>query len=377
MSLPRNNLTKHFSTIKDPRIPRGKKHPLINIFFISVTGMICGCDTWVEIEEFGNSQKDYLSKYLDLTNGIPSHDTFGRVFALIDMDEFQKVFLSWTSDICNSTKGKVIAFDGKTVRRSGDSIKEHRAIHMVSAWVVDNHVVLAQNKVKDKTNEIKALEELFKILDLEESIITIDAIGCQRKIVEILADKKADYVIALKANQKTLRKEVDNIFSSINERGEACTYSLEGEYTTSEKNRNRVEQRTYSLVTDIEDIEFLNTGNRWKNLRGIVQVESQRQINQVKTKETRYYITSLTDISTISNAVRSHWGVENNLHRTLDVSFREDESRARRGNSATNLSTIRRIALNLINQNTDEGSINVKRKRAGFNEEFRDKLLFQ
>jgi len=189
----RMSVISHFSNITDPRLHRTKKHPLINIIFISLTALLCGCETWAEVEVFGKSQKPYLLKYIDLSNGIPSHDTFGRVFALLDMDKFQESFLSWTNDICNNTKGKIVAFDGKTLRRSGDKIKGKKAIHMVSAWVVENNIVLSQTKVEDKTNEITALKNLFEILNLKKSIITIDAMGCQKDIARIITGKKADY----------------------------------------------------------------------------------------------------------------------------------------------------------------------------------------
>ena len=367
----RMSVISHFSNITDPRLHRTKKHPLINIIFISLTALLCGCETWAEVEVFGKSQKPYLLKYIDLSNGIPSHDTFGRVFALLDMDKFQESFLSWTNDICNNTKGKIVAFDGKTLRRSGDKIKGKKAIHMVSAWVVENNIVLSQTKVEDKTNEITALKNLFEILNLKKSIITIDAMGCQKDIARIITGKKADYVLALKSNHKTLHKDVINTFKLKNA-------PIESTYQTNEKNRNRLEKRTYSLVTNKEDLNFINQNNKWTNLKGIVEVKSKRQIIGEEPKlETRYYITSLTNIKHISNAIRSHWGIENKLHRSLDVSFREDDSRARNGNSAANLSTLRRITINLIRQDKSKGSIKVKRTKAAFDTKFRDKLLFQ
>ena len=374
MELPNISITKHFENLEDPRVLRTRRHPLISIIVLAVAGVICNCDSWVEIQEFAKTKKKFFEKFLSLPSGIPSHDTFGRVFSVLDAKAFQDCFVSWVRELIDLSQGKLIpgktvAIDGKTVRGSHNQAVGKRAIHMVSAWVSDNSLVLGSVKTEAKSNEITAIPELLKLLLLDGCIVTIDAMGCQKEIISELVKKDADYCIAVKENQPRLYEGIKESF-----RLPLQTKVVET-YETSEKSHGRTEKRKYTLLTDQEYLDYLNSEGDWKNLRSIGQVESKRTINGVTSKETRYYILSINQVKQFAEATRNHWGIENKLHWVLDVIFKEDQSRVRTGHSDQNFCILRHLALNLIKQNKSKGSIKTKRLKSGWDENFLVEVL--
>lgn len=360
------SIIKHFEDIHDPRVDRSKKYKLTDILFLSLTAILCGADTFVEIENFGNASLPFFSGYINTENGIPSHDTIGRVFSSIKPQEFQNSFLYWISDVVKNTKGKVVAIDGKSIR----GVKN--PIHMVNVWVAENSVLFGQAKVSSKQNEIVAINKLLEILDLEGAIVTIDAMGCQKNIVEKICAQKADYVIALKANQKNLLEDTKAFFDSENLTNGAVFDTSE----TVEKSRNRFEKRVCTTTQADEILKYVNKKDQWKNLNTLIKLASTRKIKGKTSYQERYFISSLNESSeVIASIVRKHWSVENNLHWVLDISFREDETLARVKHAAENLSLVKKIVLSLIKQDKSKGSMKSKRNRAGWNIEFREMLL--
>ena len=349
------------------------EHLLIDIITIAICAIICGADTWVGIETFGNAKLKWLKKFLKLPNGIPSHDTFSRVLAMLDPQEFQECFLNWVQSISKITDNEVVAIDGKTLRHSYDRGGKKGAIHMVSAWATEARLVLGQKKVDDKSNEITAIPELIKVLELAGCIVTIDAMGCQREIVKQIVQKQADYVIAVKLNQKNLYEDIEYLFKkAIIQRFEGFKAST---YSTKEFAHGREEIRHYIVINEIADI--IDPDKKWSNLQSIGMVESVRTVDGKTSAEIRYYITSrINDAKSFGNAVRNHWGIENPLHWVLDVSFDEDACRIRKGNAAQNFAVLRHIVMNLMNQ---EKSIKLgmknKRLKAAWDEKYLEKVL--
>ena len=324
--------------------------------------MICGADNWVEIEEYGWAKVDWFTEQLGLTNGIPSHDTFGAVFAAIDQTQFSECFSRWVADLAVLTDGKVIAIDGKCLRRSIDSSSKKAAIHLVSAWAQQNRLVLRQVKVDDKSNEITAIPKWLERLDIAGAIITIDAMGCQKKIAEQIVRQGGDYVLSLKGNQGSLLDDVETFFTSALAPN-AVPVSVDGGH-------GRLETRTIA-VTD--DIGWLHERHDWPGLNSILAVTLCQKSGQKIREDTRYFISSLkaNDQLRLANAVRAHWSIENNLHWVLDVAFDEDRNRTRQGHSAANLAVIRHIALNILkNETSRKVGIKVKRKRAGWDNDY-------
>lgn len=285
-----------------------------------------GAETWIAIETYGQEKKEWLEKFLELSNGIPSHDTFARVFAKINPACFQECFLEWIKSIAQITNGEVIAIDGKKLRRSYNKKSSQRAINMVSAWAVSNRLVMGQLKVDNKSNEITAIPELIKVLDISGCIVTIDAIGCHKEIVKTITKQEGDYVIALKSNQGNLYQNVEQLFKeAISVR---CRGFKSSSYSTRELGHGREEIRNYLMLTDISN--RIVDSKEWENFQSIGMVESVRIVKVATTVETRYYISSLNrNAKKFGNAVRSHWGVENSLHWILDVGFNEDDCRIR------------------------------------------------
>ena len=365
-------LWKYFESIDDPRTSYLIHHKLIDIITLTILAVICGADTWVDIEEYGKSKQSWLQTFLELPNGIPSHDTIARLFARLSPQQLQSAFIDWINEIAQITQGEVIAIDGKRLRRSYDSSKNQGVIHMVSAWASQNNLVLGQLKVDDKSNEITAIPQLLSVLEIHGCIVTIDAMGTQVEIAQMIINQGADYILSLKANQGNLFNDVKQLCEWMLKNNQQ---DMMGEkYSTIEKNHGRIEKRSYWLMESVKDLE---DSQRWLGLRSIGIVESSRKIKGKETVERRYYLTSLeTNVKIFAQGVRSHWGIENKLHWCLDVGFREDESRIRKENSSENMAIIRHIALNLLNQEkSNRRGKKAKRLKAGWDNDYLLKIL--
>ncbi len=359
---PTASIIHHFSSIKDPRVNRQKKHQLQDIFFISLCAIICGADNWVAIEEFGRAKEEWFTELLGLEHGIPSHDTFGEVYAVIDTDHFSDCFSRWVADLADITEGEVIAIDGKCLRRSLDKASNKAAIFMVSAWAQQNNLVLGQVKVDDKSNEITAIPKLLARLDIAGAVVTIDAMGCQKKIAEQIHRQGGDYVMSLKGNQGNLHDDVKTFFTS--------SLSPDVASVTYDGGHGRIETRSLRATADIT---WLQERHAWAGLQSIIAVTAKREIGNQVTEETRYFISSLEaqDPQRLERVVRAHWAIENNLHWVLDVAFDEDSNRTRKGHSDANLSVLRHIALNLIKgEKTSKVGVKIKRLKAGWDNDY-------
>jgi len=360
---PSASILHHFSEIEDPRIDRQKKHQLPDIFFITLCAVISGADNWVMIEEFGKAKEEWFTEQLGLKHGIPSHDTFGTVFAALDTEQFSHCFSRWVLDIVELSKGEVIAIDGKTVRRSLDKASKKAAIH----WAHQNRLVLGQTKVDSKSNEITAIPKLLKRLNIQGAIVTIDAMGCQKKIAQQIVDQKGDYLLSLKGNQGELHDDVKIYFE-----GSKQSPAV----TTLNGGHGRIETRSLRVCSDIQWLRDRHP--KWSQLTSILAVTSQREMRDKTEQETRYFISSLddSDPERLIKAVRAHWSIENNLHWVLDVAFDEDSNRTRTGYSAANLSVIRHIALNLIKaEKSSKVGVKTKRAKAGWDNKYLLKIL--
>lgn len=365
----------YFSDLKDPRIEnKNKRYSLHHLLILVILGVICGADSWVEIEAFGKAKKDFFKTRFGL-NRIPSHDTLGDLFARLKADQLQKCFLSWIGSVMQVSKGEIIAIDGKTLRGSYQKGGERQgAIHMVSAWASHSRLVLGQRKVDDKSNEITAIPELLKVLDIQGCTVTIDAMGCQQQIAAQIREQGGDYMLAVKENQGKLHAKLVHLFSEAKKiEWKAMWYRR---HETIDGDHGRIETRRYTVLPVMYLPLFKS---KWKDLKNVVMVESIR-IHKGKDKaeaDTRYYITSLpADAQLIGEAIRRHWSIENNLHWSLDVAFREDENRTRKGNAAENLAVIRHIALNLLKQESSaKVGIKIKRSKAGWDESYLAKVL--
>ena len=368
------SLKSHFSILKDTRDPIRRRHLLIDILMIAIAAVLCGADGWTEIEEFGKSNEAWFRKFLALDNGIPSHDTFGRVFSLLQPTVFEERFRAWIESVREVYEGEeIVAIDGKTLRRSHDRKRAKGPLHMVSAWAVNNRVVLGQRATEAKSNEITAIPELLDTLMLHGCIVTIDAMGCQKAIAKKIVDQRGDYVLALKGNQGTLSSAVEEAFID----ADASDYEgMQSDYyETVERGHGRVDTRRYRTLGQLDGIA---RAGQWKKLNVIGMVQSIREQPGHTSSEYRYYIGSIgSDARRFATAVRGHWGVENDLHWSLDVAFREDESRIRQPEAAENFAVLRHIALaRLKNEKTLKRGIKTKRLKAGWDEGYRAKLLF-
>ncbi len=359
-------LTQHFAALEDPRVERTRLHSLETIVTIAICAVICGAETWDEIAEFGEAKADWLATFLDLPHGIPSHDTFNRVFAALDPVQFRACFLRWMRAVATALPAQVVALDGKTVRRSHDRRAGKAAIHMVSAWASANRLVLAQVKTDEKSNEITALPDLLRCLALGGCIVTLDAMGCQRQIARQIREQDADYVLALKDNQGTLAEDVRESFARAREDGFAGIGHDAA--VAVDKGHGRIETRRAWVLTDRDVLAWLHDGHAWPGLAAIGMVEAERRIGTQRSVETRYYLLSAPlSARAFGDAVRSHWGIENQVHWVLDMAFREDHSRIRQGAAAENVVVLRHIALNLLKQQpTKRLSVKAKRLKAGW-----------
>jgi predicted transposase YbfD/YdcC len=366
-------LQEHFAELTDPRVERGKLHLLLDILVIALCAVICGADSWVEMEAYGRAKEEWLKQFLALPNGIPSHDTFARVLARLKPEELQRCFLNWMRAVSELTHGEVVAIDGKTLRRSFERAAGKGAIHMVSAWATANRLVLGQQQVDEKSNEITAIPALLRLLELEGCIVTIDAMGCQKAIARTIVEQGADYVLALKGNQGVMHDEVELFFAGARQH-EFWNIPYHFHHTVDGEH-GRIEERHYWLVSELD---WLAEARAWAGLRSLGLVEAQRTVGETTTVERRYYLTSLAgDVQQFAHAVRSHWGIENGLHWVLDVAFREDESRVRREHGAQNFAVLRHLALSLLRQDKSaRGGIKVKRLKAGWDDTYLAKVLF-
>lgn len=366
-------LLEHFGDLVDPRSDRHKEHKLIDILVIAICAILCGANDWVAVETFGQAKREWFTRFLDLAHGIPSHDTFGRVFAVLSPQALQACFLRWIQAVAQVTEGQVVAIDGKTLRRSYDRRSAKAAIHMVSAWATHNRVVLGQLKTEEKSNEITAIPELLKVLDVTGCIVTIDAMGCQKAIAEQIVEHEAEYVLALKQNHGTLYEGVVQQFEAARHTtSEASTLQT---YETEDQRHGRVEiRRHWTLEVPLD----LGQKDAWAQLRCLGMVESERHLKGEVTIEQRYYLASIpNDVKLFAHAVRAHWGIENCVHWVLDVAFREDESRVRLGHAPENLAVLRHIALNLLRQDTHTKlGIHNKRLKAGWDDAYLANLVF-
>jgi predicted transposase YbfD/YdcC len=357
----------HFAPLPDPRADRGQDHLLLDIVTVALCAVLCGADGWVAVETFGRAKERWLRTFLALPGGIPSHDTFGRVFARLDPAEFRRCFLSWVRAVAPDTVGQVVALDGKTLRRSHDRANGQAALHLVSAWACGSELVLGQLAVDDKSNEIVAIPALLRLLALTGATVTIDAMGCQTAIAAQIVAQGADYALALRDNHPTLHAEVAEEFAAARASAFADYAPTDHDHwATVEKDHGRIETRRYWTLRDPAAIAHLNQGSAWTGLRAIGMVERQRRLGDTTTSETRYYLLSGTGAAAaFGHAVRSHWEIESRVHWVLDVTFREDACRVRVGDGAENLAVLRHFAINLLRQErATKGSIATKRFRA-------------
>jgi predicted transposase YbfD/YdcC len=368
------SLRQCFADLHDPRREHGLQHNLWDILALTICAVVSGADSWVDVVEYGESKLDWLETFLDLPNGIPAHDTIGRVFSLVNPAAFQECFLRWVHALVDATDGRHIAIDGKTLRRSHDRAAGKEALHLVSAWATENHLILGQKAVAGKSNEIPAIPELLKILDVTGAVVTTDAMGCQKAIAAAVRAGGGDYVLALKDNQPTLYADVQQLFLAgldndfANIKHHACH--------TVDDDHGRIEHRYYHVVPVPEDLARKHPG--WEGWRSLGMVYRERQVGkQEASLEVSFHVSSLKPkVKTFARAVRGHWGIENSLHWVLDVCFREDESRLRKDHGPENLALVRRMAASLLKKETTaKGGIACRRKQAGWNSDYLLKVL--
>ena len=369
------SIRRCFAELEDPRREHNRLHPLWDIIARTIGAVVCGADSWVDVEQDGRRKRAWLETFLELPNGIPSHDTLGRVFAALDPAAFQQCFVSWMRAVVGASRGRLVAIDGKALRHSFDTARGKSAIHLVSAWACANHLLLGQQAVADKSNEITAIPELLKLLDLHGALVTIDAMGCQKQIAAEVVAAGADYVLAVKENQPTLYADVRRVFLDGLEEDFA---GLEHRYRyTADLGHGRAEERHYHVVPVPEYLAEKHAA--FAGLRTLGMVFSERRVGDGPAEaETRFYISSLRpQVKAFAEAVRGHWSIENNLHWVLDVAFQEDASRVRKDHAPENLGLVRRIALSLLKRAPARKKVGIacKRKQAGWNDDFLVQIL--
>jgi len=367
-------IEQHFGELEDPRVDRTKLHKLVEILVVAICAVIAGADNWEDVEEFGKVRIEWLKTFLELPNGIPSHDTFNRLFARLDPEQFQSCFMNWVMAVSEIIGAQVIAIDGKVLRRSSDKGVGKAAIDMVSAWATANSLVLGQVKVDEKSNEITAIPQLLEALEIAGCIITIDAMGCQTEIAEKIIERKADYVLALKENQGNLYEDVVRLFDDL-EASQYQAYAFEYAQTVN-KDHGRIETRECWTISDPVILQHLRGFANWNNLTTVSRIRAERRIGEEHSCEDRYHIASCTGATRVLTAVRSHWSIENRLHWVLDIAFDEDRCRIRKDHGAENFALLRHIALNLLKQEkTCRRGIKGKRLLAGWNQDYLLKVL--
>ncbi len=358
MCLPSlSNALLRLESVADPRMQRSRRHKLVDILVIALCGFLAGCEGWVDVELFGISKRNWLEKFLELPHGIPSHDTFGRVFALLEPQQLARVLRQFVQAVVSSLQGEAIALDGKTLARSGQGTTGKEALHLVSAWATQNGVVLGQVATADHSNEITALPVLLRMLDVRGAVVTIDAIGCQKTIARQVREQGGDYVLAVKGNQKHLQEVVQLKF------GRGRPTAVHAKLQTQEENHGRKERRSYTAMAAPPAIT-----RHWPDAQSIVRVCRETNAQGKKSKEVRDFVSSLPpQVERLAALIRGHWGIENRLHWSLDVTFNEDQSRIRVGHAAENAALLRRLTLSILKQDSRyTESLRCKRLRAGW-----------
>ena len=370
--------TEPFSAVDDPRIDRSKRHELVDILFVCVAATIAGCDGPTEISEFASQKLRWFRRFVRLENGVPSHDTIGRVLSLIKPDQFQTAFLDWISSLADVSddegQPQFVPIDGKTLRGSRGAKHREHPLHLVSAWSTKQGVTLGQVAVDSKSNEITAIPKLLEMLELCGSIVSIDAMGCQKEIAKKVVAGGGDYVLAVKNNQPTLSKAIQSFFLDRHEHDDFAEQDCR-RHKTTERSRGRLEERYYTIAPLPESLKSLR--RQWKNLVSIGQVVTMTEQDGNQTSDVRYYISSRDPkVKEFASSVRKHWSIES-MHWILDVVFGEDASRIRNGDGTENFGFLRKFVISLLKQDTSRGSLKTKRKRAGWNTDFLEKLLFE
>lgn len=369
------SIQQYFRDLPDPRTGNELLHPLIEVVVIALCAVICGANEWTDVELFGRTHQDWLKTYLVLPNGIPSHGTFGRVFARLDPIAFEKCFENWVQAVVHSLQGKQAVLDGKTLRGSYDHYQGLEAIQTVSAWLVGVDMVLGHMKVAEGTNEITTVREMLTWLDLSGCVVSADALHCQTETARLIVERGGDYVLPVKDNQPALRQRIEVTFTYETQRGiKGVKHSI---YQHKEKGHGRVETRRYTVIDAPSYLQEINADDRWWQLGSVVRVERQREINGVATSELHYYIASLAEPArAIAAVIRNHWGIENGLHWRLDVVLREDYSRVRTDHGPENFEVLRRFALNLLKrEKTDKHGMQAKRLKAAWDTDYLLKVL--
>ena len=366
------SITQYFRALPDPRVRRTRRHALVDILVITLCGVLCGADDWVAIARFGRAKRKWFRSFLALPHGIPSHDTFGRVFAALDPEAFKSAFLAWVQTLADLLPGDVIAIDGKTLRHTFDTAADKAAIHMVSAWATAQGLCLGQVKTDAKSNEITAIPKLLDVLALRDRIVTIDAMGCQTAIARTIHAKGGDYVLGLKGNQTCLHDDIRTLFTDAEAR--AFRDLPHTTVETVDGDHGRIEVRR-AWATD--DLAWLADRHRWPGLRSVLRVDAERTVGDRTSRETRFFVSSLPpDAAHLARVVRSHWAIENGLHWVLDVAMHQDQTRIRAGHAPENLAILHHIALNLLKQDRTE-KLGVKNKRlaAGWDHDYLLRLI--